>query len=922
MLNKYLIILMASMLNVLLYANPAQKIELSGEWKIELDSLNVGIAEKWFNHEFSGTIIFPGTLCDAGYGDQCKLEPVMERDVFLNLKRKYDYVGVAWYSKKVTIPKEWVNKDVLLTLERVIWKSQLWVDGKKVEQSNESLTTPHQFELTGFLSPGEHTLVIRIDNRKQHDITWREMGHAYTNETQTMWNGVIGELELNAVDRVAIENMALYPDVDNSKVNVRLKTTNTSGKQQKGEISFCVSEKNGGTLPIKKINFTAGDEVSFDYYIENPKLWDEFSPELYEAVAELKCGKYRDTEISDFGMRKLTNQNSQLQINGRNIFLRGTLECCVFPLKGYPPTDEKSWRKVFSTTQSYGLNHIRFHSWCPPEAAFKVADEMGIYLQIELPCWVYTIGNEQATTDFLYSEAEKILQEYGNHPSFCFWSMGNELDGDYKILDHLMMSLKKQDSRHLYTTTSMSFQKGHYGWPEINDDYWIGQQTLKGWVRGQGIFDSQTPRFDEDYSKSIEGFPAPIVTHEVGQYSVFPNLEEINKYTGNLIPLNFMAVRDDLMRKGRLDEAGQYTKSSGKLACLLYKEEIERALKTPGYSGFQLLDLHDFPGQGTALVGILDAFWESKGLITPEEFRSFCSPVVPLVRFGKATYTNNEIFIAKVEIANFSNRELKKVIPVWTLSNSKGQIVANGTLREQDIPIGNAISLGEVNTSLSEIRQAEKLTLSISLKDTEYRNSWEIWVYPKTLNFHIDNIEYTQDFEEAHKSLLLGKKVLLNPAKKDIHGVAGKFVQVFWSPIHFPNQPGTMGVLCDPTHPVFTHFPTEMYTNWQWWDICKNAVVMDMDSIDSNIQPLVRMVDNFFKNRNLGLIFEAKIGEGQLLVCSSDLGSDMENRPVANQLLYSLYQYMSSDRFNPKQHLSFDQIKSAIYKTESINVNQ
>jgi len=121
--------------------------------------------------------------------------------------------------------------------------------------------------------------------------------------------------------------------------------------------------------------------------------------------------------------------------------------------------------------------------------------------------------------------------------------------------------------------------------------------------------------------------------------------------------------------------------------------------------------------------------------------------------------------------------------------------------------------------------------------------------------------------------------------------------------------------LCDPSHPALLHFPTEMHSNWQWWDICKNARTIELDSVKENLQPIVRMVDNFYKNRNLGLIFEARVGEGKLLFCSTDLGNNMDNRPVARQMYYSLLAYMQSDRFNPSEEVSFKQVQEALYDT-------
>lgn len=894
-----------------------REMDLSGEWEVALDSLDKGISEKWYMESFPDKITLPGTLCDAGYGTPCTLKPTMDKEIFLNLKRKFDYLGPAWYKKECFIPAEWNEKDVFLTLERVIWNSQVWINGTKVEGFNESLTTPHYFNLSKYLVPGENNkIVIRIDNRRQHDISVKNLAHAYTNDTQTMWNGILGKIALTAKDKVQIEELRLTPDIDNQTVNVSIKIGSNGSSPVSGKLLFAVKDPKGNKLANKEVQVN-NTEMTFTYPINNPMLWDEFNPNIYEAAATLEMEGMTDSKCETFGMRKLTNQNALLQINNRRLFLRGTLECCIFPLKGYPPMDEAGWEKVFSAARDYGMNHLRFHSWCPPEAAFNVADRMGFYIQVELPLWTLNVGEDKGTVDFLYNEAAHIMKEYGNHPSFCFWSLGNELQGDFSVMDKLLTTIKQQDSRHLYMTTTFTFEPGHGSWPEPNDDFWVTQWTKNGWVRGQGIFDDQPVSFNKDFSSAIEGLPVPLITHEIGQYSVFPNLKEIDKYTGNLIPLNFKAVAADLKKKGRLHLAESNLMASGKLATILYKEEIERALKTPGFSGFQLLDLHDFPGQGTALVGIIDAFWESKGLITPEEFRNFCSPVVPLARFDKATYVNNETFKAQFEAANFSDKVLSDIQPEWRLCDSKGTVIAQGNLDKQEIPVGNAFNLGSISVPLESISVADQLTLSIRFAGTQYQNSWNVWVYPQEVPEVGKEIFYTRSFTDAEKALSQGKKVLLNPEKEEINGLEGKFVQVFWSPVHFPNQPGTMGIFCDPTHPALADFPTEMHSNWQWWDICKNATTMELDSLKNNMQPIVRMVDNFYKNRNLSLLFEAKAGDGKLLVCSSDLAKSLNTRPVARQLRYSLLKYMESDKFNPQEEVTFKQIKQVLH-----NVNR
>lgn len=904
--------LLGGLFHTAMHAQKTCKIDLSGQWTVALDSLDRGIAGNWQNHEFGDMITLPGTLCDAGYGTPCAQQPVMEKQTFLNLKRKFDYVGPAWYRRTVDVPADWKNHPVVLELERVLWRSDVWVNGQKADGYCESLTTPHRFDVGPLLRPGQtNVIVVRVDNRKRYDTSENLLAHAYTNETQTIWNGMLGRMELIAHDNVSIKELRLTPDIDKGQVNVKV-CLDSNGMLHGGKLIFSVKDPSGRNLSEMKVKIN-GSVLDFSYPIPDAVLWDEFSPSLYQATAAISAGGSRDTVSETFGMRKLSGDNALLHINGRRMFLRGTLECCIFPLLGYPPADEASWHKVFDTARSYGLNHLRFHSWCPPEAAFNVADSMGFYLQIELPVWSLSIGSEMSTLEYLRAEGHRIISEYGNHPSFCFFSMGNELQSDFKSLGNLMADLRSEDHRHLYTTTTFTFEKGHGVWPEPGDDYWISQWTKKGWVRGQGVFDESPVNFEQDYSASVDSLPVPIVTHEIGQYSVFPNLDEIDKYTGNLVPVNFKAVKLDLERKERLAWARQNLMASGHLAAILYKEEIERALKTPGFSGFQLLDLHDFPGQGTALVGLLDAFWDSKGIITSDEFRRFCSPVVPLARFAKATYTNEETFRASIEVANFGPSALQGVTPSWALTDERGNRVAGGELARCDIAHGNGIGIGRISVPLNAVNKASRLTLTVKLGDDGCSNSWNIWVYPQQEDVSEDGIIVTRSFSEARRQLARGRKVLLNPSADDLNGLEGKFVQVFWSPVHFPNQAGTMGIWCDPSHPALADFPTENHSNWQWWDVCKKAKTLVLDSLDAGIEPIVRMTDNFYKNRNLALVFEAKVGNGKLLMCSSDLFTDIDARPVARQLRRSLVEYMSTDKFNPSAELTFDKIEKAFY---------
>lgn len=899
----------------------SSKLSISGNWTVTFDSTDIGIGQNWRNKDFEHKVALPGTTDDAKLGTPNILIPKLDKPQLLHLTRKYSYLGAAWYTREIQIPSDWKSKNYILKLERVIWKTKVWIDAEELPMENTSLIAPHHFDLTNYIKAGKtHRITIMVDNRKIHDISVRDLAHAYTNDTQIIWNGIIGEISIEAVDPVRIENVQVTSNISDKEILVATNIENRTTTTFKGKITLTAREKetNRQLSAISReieIN-SGGSEDTTKYSIgESMKLWDEFSPRLYQLEVKLEAGNSRSTKIVNFGMRKFSREGSVLTINDRPLFLRGTLECNVFPLTGHPPMDKEGWNKVFRVAKEWGLNHLRFHSWCPPKAAFDSADEQGFYLQVELPVWIPNIGENEETTRFLYDEANRIIKEYGNHPSFCMWSMGNELEGDMSVLAKMVDYLKELDTRHLYANTSFTFQNGHGAWPEPNDDFFITQWTQKGWVRGQGVFNSEPPSFNKNYAAAIEGMTIPLITHEIGQYAVYPNLAELPKYTGVLEPLNFKAIKNDLETKKLIQQAADYTRASGKLAALLYKEEIERALKTKGISGFQLLDLHDFPGQGTALVGLLDAFWDSKGVIDAEQFRQFCAPVVPLINFDKAVFTNNETFTGKVDVSNYSVSEMKGQLIEWVVKDEEVEI-ARGFL-SANLKMGYNSNLGEINVDLSKVITPSKLKIEVFLPNTAYKNHWNVWVYPKQQPIDYGRVSYSRDLQEAYKLLEAGKMVLLNPDWKKIKGIEGKFVPVFWSPVHFPKQAGTMGMLVDPMHKAFELFPTEMNTNWQWWDLNINSTTMVVDSIQGG-NPIIQMVDNFTNNRRLALAYEGVIGKGKIIITSCDLFTNLEERPVAKQLLISILKYMNSTDFNPLLITNPEILKQVLLNSEEV----
>jgi hypothetical protein len=559
---------------------------------------------------------------------------------------------------------------------------------------------------------------------------------------------------------------------------------------------------------------------------------------------------------------------------------------------------------------------MRFHSWCPPKAAFEAADQSGFYLQVECSSWANsstTIGDGKPFDNYLYEESQRMVDEYGNHPSFCMMVYGNEPGGANQVqfLTEFVKFWKERDSRRIYTSGS--------GWPNlpVNDYLSDPNPRIQRWEEGlKSIINSKAPSTDFDWSDYAGKFTQPIVSHEIGQWCVYPNFKEIPKYDGVLRAKNFEIFQETLKEYGMEQLADSFLLASGKLQALCYKADIEAALRTKDFGGFQLLDLHDFPGQGTALVGVLDPFWDEKGYISPAEYKRFCNSTVPLARMKKLVFLNSETFDAKVEVAHYGEQPINDCIPEWKISDTSGKIIGSGKLAQVDIPIGNCTKLGDIEFPLTELTSPEMLKLEVTISDLI--NGWDFWVYPEKKEpvSGEENIRTVQKLDgQTTQFLKNGGFVLLNLKKgtlpKEMGGdVKVGFSSIFWNTAWTNGQaPHTLGILCNPNHPALAEFPTEYHSNYQWWDAMSQSGAISLTGFSAEIKPIVRVIDDWVTNRPLALILEAKVGKGKILISGIDLTSNLDNRPEARQLLYSLKKYMIGGKFNPTVEMTEEQIK-------------
>ena len=911
----------------------SQTLDLSGKWRFKLDPRDTGVQEEWFNRRLDQKILLPGSLQERGFGNDIDTNTrwtgqIVDRSWYTapeyakyrekgNIKVPFwlnpekHYTGVAWYQRDINIPSDWKNSPIMLTMERLHWESTVYVDGKRIGSSN-ALLVPHHYVLNG-LKPGKHVLTVRVDNKMI--VLLGGNAHSVSDHTQTNWNGIVGKMFIERKPSVYMDDIQIYADIRTRKIDVQVDFAG-AGSIDDAEMSFQAFDRNGTPVssPLKqkvRISKDNGQKVSLQLD-QKVKLWSEFSPEVYTLVVSSTTGKgFREEKKVDFGLREIKSVGTRMEVNGVPIFLRGTLECCIFPLTGYPATDEAYWEKIFTACKDYGLNHMRFHSWCPPEAAFRVADRMGFYLHVECGAWV-AVGFGKPQDKWFYEEADRILKEFGNHPSFCMMAYGNEPYGRAaEYLTKFVDYLKKKDNRRLYTSAA--------GWPYIpNADYFsTDKPRIQRW-RDQltSVINGEAPSTAFDFWPLIAK-DMPTVSHEIGQWCVFPDFKEIEKYTGFLKAKNFEIFKETLEKHHMLDLADEFLYASGRLQTLCYKADIEAALRTPRFAGFQLLDLHDFPGQGSALVGVLNAFWESKGYVDGEEYSKFCNSTVPLARFNKLMFRNDEIIRIPLEFSHFEAEPMKAAPIYWNIKDGSGKVLTSGKF-VKDLPVDNCIWVGNMIYDFAGLKAPQALTLTAGIEGTDVQNYWHIWVYPSGKK-ELENPPYITNVfdQEAIKRLENGENVLLCAQRGALRPEKGGdvkvgFSSIFWNTAWTKKQaPHTLGIYCNPEHPALSLFPTEKYSDYQWWEIVSNCEAFVLDDLPASYRPIVHLIDDWVTSRKLGLLFEAKVAKGKLMVCGADFVSKIRGANLArNQFKESILNYMVSDKFQPETELTVSDIKS------------
>lgn len=920
---------------------PKQRYEmdLAGEWRFALDPYSIGAPPYtvgWYEEHLPDTIRLPGSVTGNRKG--------IKTTVFNKhwVMPTYGYSGVAWYQRDVEIPQDWNDKHIELVLERA-QATTVWIDDNKAGTC-DNREIEQIFDISRIATPGKHTITIRNDSSRQRPH------HANRTTLLSGGNGIYGKICVRVTDKVFIQDISIKPHLSDKTAELHIWIANQTGTNAWGELIINIASLDGShRVKTKRQRFLVECSrkcklIEHEVYMgEDVRLWDEFDPAVYEVTIDLKARAgdkfYQDTNTARFGMREFTRKGTHFAVNGKTIFLRGDAvnHTMFVERSGRNPYSVEDWKEIMRIYKEYGINHIRFHTHVPPKAAFSAADEIGMYIQCEL-----TIGGTNGMTvpgpdsidwdpmlePVMKRKAKEILNWLKNHPSFVMFTLGNEINGDRSILERLVKYLRTVDSTRLYAQGTNNYLRNSSLAPD--DDFWVTEKVSEREnVRGSvshiypplGPVQDELPRNSlRDYSEALRNIPIPVVAHEMGQYETTFNYDEINKFNHDLeIPANMYHAKKVMEERGLSHKEKDFYRDSGKLSLLCYKEDIETQLRTPEMAGFQLMTFSDVQVTGTALTGILNAFFESKGMVEPSAWRQFCSEKVMLLRIESFTFHSGDSTRAKIQIANYGPESLINVKPYWKLVSGE-MTISKGNLPACDVPQGCLFDLGDFEIRF-EAEQPEEFVLEIGLEGTECLNRYNIWVYPELPKFNIlksPEIICTDCVSKAAENLRTGKKVLFyNKMLSMDKTLVGFFASNFWALTSFsgeglnqfqtwPNEPprgcmtppGTMGISYDPMHPVFKYFPGKGHSDYQWFPIIMNSNPVILDSFPEPIDPIIWTIDDPQRGHRAGTLFEALVGNGKLMVCAADLYRISEIQ--AKWLKKGILEYMQSERFTPK----------------------
>ncbi len=834
----------------------------------------------------------------AGMKDEFRINPLFERQRFpitgwasdTTLPNIY---GCFYYRRTVELERDGA---AVLAFEGVRNQVHVWINGKFVA-FRAGFSTP--FELTvpkGVLRKGSNEIVLAVSNNPNLGYCDYVSGLT-TRSTFRATGGVNGSLELrfpkNALADVYVTTAA---DLKSFTVHVA------------GGVPFTYEISDGGAVVAR------GDgNGDFTLSTEGYSFWSPESPKRYDLALATAQGVYRQK----FGIRRLTTDGEKLRLNGRPVYLRGVTEHCYFPATLHLPRDLAYYRMVTAKRKELGFNFVRFHTFVPPVEYLEATDELGMVVHIESPNFVPE------------PEFAAIIAFARRHPSVMIYCTGNETRIDRIAEAYLRDVAEMVHARTDSLFSPMSAMRGiEYALmsgkdPTVEKPFRHNAERMArvapfcdmftSYQLGLTSYESLNDGTSADLDAWGDAYLGkPRTSHEICIDSSYVDfgLEKLYPPDSPILKTGlFSEPRRMLAEKGLLDRADAYFRNSCEWMRRIRKHCFEKVRAADRVAGYDFLgDINTHWHTFGYSVGMMDEFYRLKPGETVRNVLRYNSAAVILSDLGSDfNVTAGSTKRVALSLSNYADDAPAARLDVALADDATGAQVWAASREVGDVANGRLVRLGSFGVEIPASTAVKKYRLSAEFSGGGVKagNEWEIYAFPAVSERSAQaNVKVVENIGEAELSAAManGERVLLlgagpfrsQPTTYRI-GMAGRCS-------------GNYATVIKPGHPALDGLPHDGFCGWQFRRLMEGGRAVQLEA-GVPFDPVIDIASSVKFPIRQAVLFEYRVGEGRLMVCSFAFG---KGDPAAEWLRARLTDYAASEAFNPPMRITQKQLHDVI----------
>lgn len=766
------------------------------------------------------------------------------------------------------------------------------------------------------LVEGENRITLAVSNIRLKGYKGRPVFGCTSRAANECTGGVYGDVELRLYQG-DLRDFFLTVDEDLSHFTVHIEgntTAPTTVVLKDGDKTVL-----SGEIPAK--------ENAVKLPTEGLSFWSPACPFRY--TVEVSCEG--QTLSRKCGIRRLTADGTRLRLNGDFFFARGICEHGYYPMTAHPPRDKQYFRRVVRTLKKLGFNFVRFHTTIPVEEYMEAADELGILLEPETP------------NNTTYEEWVEIVRACRRHTSAVMFSSGNEMVIDEDYIAHLRKCADMVHAECDALFSPMSAMRGVEYMSSAYTDAAVKEpfehdparlatlrefcDVFNGYSLGYAsYFSAQGDAEQMDYRQSV--YQKPFLSHEICIHGTYCDLSLKDRYRGTRIGDTelYSSVERHLEEKGLLDRSPLYYQVSCAWQQLLRKQCFEnvRAAKTmAGYDFLGDID-HHWHTFGYC-VGMMNEFYELKPGETVENVRRYNSDAVLLAKLPKnVNFVAGETVDIPIKVSNYGKSMTKGTLSVRLSDNDR--VYLRREIRVGAVPSGEITELYNLHFTTPKCDKPLNIKLHVSLygDETDAANVWDLYVFPK-VSTTLPTKKAQKERNTVITSQMGGEELMraLDEGKSVVLLGGGPFATL---PIYFQiscagRTEGHLGVILN-DKPLLADFPHDGFGGFQCRTMIEEGDVVAVDLPNAPFDPIVEVVPSYKNARREAMVFEYKVGNGKLFVCTLGLN---ESDPAGRYLKARILSYVMSDAFAPGDELTMEQLgtllsSKPLYAVKNVNL--